>query len=69
MKSSLIASCAKKRSFLTQIPPVSPLKQIVRVLNDAFPQNDGGACGKLDEFLVTVDEKEAAGKLRRALAT
>lgn len=42
---------------------LGPLKQATRILTDRYTQNDGAACGKLDEFLTTVDEKEAAGQL------
>ncbi len=47
---------------------LGPLRQVDRILSDNNPSNDGSACGKLDEFIATVDSKEASGKLSHDLA-
>jgi len=42
---------------------LGPLKKIIKVLEDNNPKNDGSVCGKLDEFIQTVNEKEESEKL------
>jgi YVTN family beta-propeller protein len=46
-----------------------PLKEISKILNDPNPANDGAACGKLSEFIDTLNAKESSGKLGSADAT
>ena len=47
---------------------LSTLKEIQKILNDGNPTNDKSACSKLSSFIVTVDSKEASGKLSSTLA-
>ncbi len=42
---------------------LGPLKKITKILADSNPDNDEATCGKLTEFIDTVDEKESSGKL------
>jgi WD40 repeat protein len=44
----------------------APLKNIVKLLEDNNPANDGAACGKLDAFIDTVEDQVAAGSLGEA---
>jgi hypothetical protein len=47
---------------------LSTLKEIQKILNDGNSGNDQSACSKLTSFIVTVDSKEASGKLSSTLA-
>ena len=40
---------------------LAPMKNISQLLEDGNPNNDMSVCGKLDEMIMTVNEKEAAG--------
>jgi len=42
---------------------LAPLKQVQKILNDGNPDNDSAACGKLDDFIATVNAKLSSGKL------
>lgn len=42
---------------------LAPLKNVAKVLGDDNPDNDASACGKLDDFISTVEDKVAANKI------
>ena len=42
---------------------LAPLKQIQKILDDGKPGNDLSACGKLNDFIITLNSKHNSGKI------